>query len=765
MAQTAKRATIAVYDGQVVISDIVKRKTTVPIFSSNETYSATLVTSWYDGSPMDDTKADGSVYFKLKALPQGADPDIYGQYVGSYFRVNLPKFGETFLEKDTMQAMRDLSPVEVLLLKMEYYKGVKLNGYYDKNDTPAPIEYYLSDTADLDDGGSVIVVGDIKLEHEFTSDIHVKYFGAKCDGFSNYTEGILTGTIDTLAWKNVLKYTKNRPYKNIVWDGISRIDETLIFDFSGFVLQGDNSETSRLIKSGNSPTTGLGIVDGVDYDGIDSAIMTYGYVGDFIVRQCKIETRNNSDYAMFMPKTYRPYFCDIYAWGAKENIRMYQVWNANFFKVRSQGIPLTGSDLPTTNYAFRIEGYPRNPDGSPNLANPYQSTSVNFDNCYAERVNFGFKCVNIAYFSGSSLSADSNFECCYWFDYSVGSLNGVGTEKSRGQLIRNWRSNMVINGHQVLEIRNYTGTPVEAKSKAKIEVWSQGRANTGLILNSSNFRGYSAPYKTGDAEWLYVGTDTYLKLLNWNHTVILADNINGRTLDGVFERDNVDGYDRTQGTKAYTMNGVDLLPSYSYAYNQKRVLLRPEKVVSINTQSGDTAVTSVSIPIADILKVFPDFNQTDGFIRDFFQLKVKSSGSLSITPFSYTTVDTNNVYKIGSVGALSSVTFDATNAVFTFDAPINRPVITIERLKQGYPRNANTAFKGLVNQAIAQANISQADLATITTADGSDAGTTQDLANAIKAYINANVVPLVNAIKTSQNTELTNQRTAGQQAT
>lgn len=60
MAQTAKRATIAVYDGQVVISDIVKRKTTVPIFSSNETYSATLVTSWYDGSPMDDTKADGS---------------------------------------------------------------------------------------------------------------------------------------------------------------------------------------------------------------------------------------------------------------------------------------------------------------------------------------------------------------------------------------------------------------------------------------------------------------------------------------------------------------------------------------------------------------------------------------------------------------------------------------------------------------------------------------------------------------------------------
>lgn len=617
----------------------------------------------------------------------------------SHIPFELEVRGE-FLVADNIQEVRNITPEVASLLVNETYKGVTVLGYYEPNDTPGPINYYLSDTLDPDDGGSVIVAGGIKLEHKFSQFLSVKYFGAKCDGFSDYSGGILTGTIDTDAWKRCLTYAKNNDCKNLTFDGISRTDETLLIDFSGLVISGDNVETSRIIKSGNHKTSGLGIIDGDNYDDIDAVFLTVGYQGDFVFRQCKIESRDNSDYAIFMPKIYRPYFCDIYAWGAKENIRMYQVWNANFFKVRTQGIPLTGAETPTTNYGIRIEGYPRLPDGSPNLSNPYQSTSVNLDNCYAERVDFGFKFVNIAYFSGNSLSADSNFECCYWFDYCVGAFNGVGTEKSRGQLIRNWRSNMVINGHQVLEIRNYTGTPVEAKSKAKIEVWTQGRANTGLILNSSNFRGYSAPYKTGNADWLYVGTDTFCKFSNWNHTVILADNINGRTLDGVFERDNVDGYDRTQGTKPYAMNGVDMLPSYSYAYNQKRVILKPEKIVSINTMSTDSALTSVSIPIADIIKVFPDFTQTDGFIRDFFQFKIKSSGSLSITPFSYTTVETNNVYKIGTIAGLASVTFDSTNVVFNFESAINRPVITIERLKQGYPRGANTVFKGVVGQGV-----------------------------------------------------------------
>lgn len=179
--ETPRRATIANYNGQIVISDIVKRRSTVPIFSTNETYSASLVTTWYDGTLMDDSKADGDVYFKLKKLPSGADAAIYGQYVGSYFRVNLPNFGELFLEKDTMAEMRALSEVEVLLLKMEYYKGVNLNGYYTRGDLDSVVQYFYSDTIVEDDGGSVINFGTFTLRHEFIGIVNPIYFGARPD--------------------------------------------------------------------------------------------------------------------------------------------------------------------------------------------------------------------------------------------------------------------------------------------------------------------------------------------------------------------------------------------------------------------------------------------------------------------------------------------------------------------------------------------------------------------------------------------------------
>lgn len=68
--------------------------------------------------------------------------------------------------------------------------------------------------------------------------------------------------------------------------------------------------------------------------------------------------------------------------------------------------------------------------------------------------------------------------------------------------------------------------------------------------------------------------------------------------------------------------------------------------------------------------------------------------------------------------------------------------------------NASLTTKGIVNLAAAISTITQADL-TSTTASGVAGLTT---------WINANLVPLVNAIKASQNDELSSQRTAGQQA-
>lgn len=165
-----QKAIITDYDdGTRVISNI-RNKKGIPFFRENDTYTATRVSTWYDGTPMDDSKVDGSVYLKHRESNE-------------YYLANLPNWGETFLQKPNVDALRNMSSTEILLLKMGYYKGVSLLGYYaeEGGDTPAPIQYYLSDTEEEDDGGSVFEVGGIKLEHEFSGEINVLYFGVVPD--------------------------------------------------------------------------------------------------------------------------------------------------------------------------------------------------------------------------------------------------------------------------------------------------------------------------------------------------------------------------------------------------------------------------------------------------------------------------------------------------------------------------------------------------------------------------------------------------------
>lgn len=144
-----------------------KTLTNVLVKDKYETYNIT--TEWYDGTLMDDTKVD--------------DDLVYVEYEGKYLVRNF-EYGQV-LQKDTMQEMRDLSSYEVLLLKMGVYKHVQLNGYYEKGDTPTPIDYKLSDTSDSDDGGSIVEVGEIRLEHKFIDRCNVRYYGASEDIVNN----------------------------------------------------------------------------------------------------------------------------------------------------------------------------------------------------------------------------------------------------------------------------------------------------------------------------------------------------------------------------------------------------------------------------------------------------------------------------------------------------------------------------------------------------------------------------------------------------
>lgn len=146
-----------------------KTLSNILIKDTNEYGTYNVVTTWYDGTPMLDSKLDSDL--------------VYVKYEGKYLRQNL-KEGQ-ILQKDTVAQMRSLSSLEILLLKMGVYKHVQLNGYYTKGDTPAPIDYYLSTTTDSDDGGSVFEVGSIKLEHKFINRVDIKYYGASSTNVDN----------------------------------------------------------------------------------------------------------------------------------------------------------------------------------------------------------------------------------------------------------------------------------------------------------------------------------------------------------------------------------------------------------------------------------------------------------------------------------------------------------------------------------------------------------------------------------------------------
>lgn len=154
-------------DGSIVISNVKSK-------IDNATTSYTVVTTWYDGTPMDDSKVDQwGIYSKFKET-------------GEYLRENKPQWGELFLEVDTVADLRAMSTHNQFLIKIGYYKGVRLGGYYAKGDTSLPIDYKLTNTGN-DNGGSLFELTDIKLLNDVEALGNPKYFGL---GFSDSEEDI-----------------------------------------------------------------------------------------------------------------------------------------------------------------------------------------------------------------------------------------------------------------------------------------------------------------------------------------------------------------------------------------------------------------------------------------------------------------------------------------------------------------------------------------------------------------------------------------------
>lgn len=218
-------------DGTVIISNVRNKHT-------NETTSYLVVDTWYDGSPMDDTKIDiFGVFTKFNET-------------GEFLREILPNWGEKFLEVDSIQALRSLLPRLQKLIEVDYYKGVKVNGYWGKEDTIRPINYIKASTPLPDDGGSIIEVGAYKYYHLFVGQVDVKYFGAKGDNITDNSTA-LQNAINIGLSVYVPKGTYRHSSKLTVCNDKNRY---------GIRFYGDTCLSSILLFSGESGVS-------VDFEG------------------------------------------------------------------------------------------------------------------------------------------------------------------------------------------------------------------------------------------------------------------------------------------------------------------------------------------------------------------------------------------------------------------------------------------------------------------------------------------------------------------
>lgn len=172
-------------------------------------------------------------------------PDKYKTFIVSDNLILTGEAGNDFIEKDTMAELRAISTREIWAIQNSYYKSVKLNGYYTAGDTPAPIDYYISETTDPDDGGSVIATGAVKFTHDFGDNVDAIYFG------TNY--GNINDSLDSLkrASDYVIKNNKNLIIFNAGY--IYNLSDSLVLlQGSNYSIIGKNKPIFNCLKQNTS---------------------------------------------------------------------------------------------------------------------------------------------------------------------------------------------------------------------------------------------------------------------------------------------------------------------------------------------------------------------------------------------------------------------------------------------------------------------------------------------------------------------------------
>ena len=226
------------------------------------------------------------------------------QFIEQEFNDFEDKVNDELLKKATI--VSSLTKLKTLTLENGYYKT---NGYYAENDGGAGFyKCRAKQTSDVDNGGSIIVVGNFTLELIFDNLINVKQFGARGNGTSNdstfiqkaintgfniafpFSRGeiyLLQNTINITKQHQAFYGINNNHYTFV--DGCIKLDVTknitinvdandVLFENLSFTSTNNDDRTRNCITAENSsdiPNLDLKVKN-CDFAGFNYQIYTHG---------------------------------------------------------------------------------------------------------------------------------------------------------------------------------------------------------------------------------------------------------------------------------------------------------------------------------------------------------------------------------------------------------------------------------------------------------------------------------------------------------
>ena len=476
--------------------------------------------------------------------------------------------------------------------------------------------------------------------------VNVKDFGAKGDGETDDTESI----------QEALNHVFNMGGGTVYIPAGEYITSMPLYFKQGVNIKGNSADKTRIIKINNNKLTNnltynhpqLG---NINYNDYDSILMAIGRVGDGYIENIRLDGMGGNDnelkndYGLLIFASYRYTIKEVFIRYANEGLTMSITWNTVLETVRIQHAG-TG---------FKIGSW----DG-------VTSTSVSFINTFVDYSEISYHITNLTYFSGTTMSSDFSTKIAYYFDTSYGSINGLGIEYPQAQWVKCHRSTININGMYNLGIKEFT-KPDESISKALFEVTSISRIGTGLTIISSEFRAS----KSIKNEIWHIDNGSYIHFIGTNLYQLLSSTLDGFNSENtaVSRYDDVVEYE----TRRFKVNDVDytnqrLMPQRT----DMRAGGRSFKYWDYNTS---TTKTSISIPVEEIKKVFPNFIDTAG--RSFslpYKLTIKrgTEGSINLLYdiiLLHTSIYRDNEKKILNIqddDLITSITLNSSHLTINF---------------------------------------------------------------------------------------------------